>query len=470
MPAEDYSQFGIDHGYGLGLERYVGDGITIEGHMGTGEAQSAYVGFDRGARHRHRGDDQHGHRRPPGDHGGRGAHRSQPRRLTPRSPQTESACGALVMLAAQMGGAMSESSNAVFISYRREVSWTLVEALYQRLSDAGIDAFYDIENIRAGKFEDIILDQIRARPYFLLVLVPGALDRCGERNDWLTREIETAIEADRMIIPVHTPTFELSTVESALPDGLGHKLAAYQAVELPHKYFKFAVNQLVEEYLIPRTLEIIATPIADQADVARIQRAAAKAPAVTQEQLSAHYEYFERAHLKFDEQDYAGVIADLTEAIRIYPDDAFAFYNRGIARYSEGDVEGAITDLTEVVRLDPDYEDAFFNRAVARADSGDWKGAITDYTEAIRLYAEYAEAFANRGVARSNTGDIKGAITDYSEAIRLDPGLANAFFNRGLAYMDEGQTENAIADFRQGQRLAPEDPDFGRKLRELAAD
>jgi D-alanyl-D-alanine carboxypeptidase len=47
VPAEDYSQFGIDHGYGLGLERYIGAGFTIIGHMGTGEAQSAYVGFDR---------------------------------------------------------------------------------------------------------------------------------------------------------------------------------------------------------------------------------------------------------------------------------------------------------------------------------------------------------------------------------------------------------------------------------------
>jgi D-alanyl-D-alanine carboxypeptidase len=46
LPAEDYSQFGIAHGYGLGLEEYAGDVITIYGHMGTGEAQSAYVGYD----------------------------------------------------------------------------------------------------------------------------------------------------------------------------------------------------------------------------------------------------------------------------------------------------------------------------------------------------------------------------------------------------------------------------------------
>jgi D-alanyl-D-alanine carboxypeptidase len=46
VPAEDYSQFGIAHGYGLGFEEYASDTITVYGHMGTGEAQAAYVGYD----------------------------------------------------------------------------------------------------------------------------------------------------------------------------------------------------------------------------------------------------------------------------------------------------------------------------------------------------------------------------------------------------------------------------------------
>jgi D-alanyl-D-alanine carboxypeptidase len=46
VPGEDYSQFGILHGYGLGLEQYANGAITVDGHMGTGEAQSAFVGFD----------------------------------------------------------------------------------------------------------------------------------------------------------------------------------------------------------------------------------------------------------------------------------------------------------------------------------------------------------------------------------------------------------------------------------------
>ena len=45
VPGYDYSQFGITHGYGLGLERYSTDKIDVVGHLGTG-VQSAFIGYD----------------------------------------------------------------------------------------------------------------------------------------------------------------------------------------------------------------------------------------------------------------------------------------------------------------------------------------------------------------------------------------------------------------------------------------
>jgi D-alanyl-D-alanine carboxypeptidase len=45
-PAEDLSEFGVVHGYGLGLEHYATAAITVVGHLGTGEAHSAFVGYD----------------------------------------------------------------------------------------------------------------------------------------------------------------------------------------------------------------------------------------------------------------------------------------------------------------------------------------------------------------------------------------------------------------------------------------
>ena len=49
--------------------------------MGTGEAQSAFFGFDPETRHRSRRDDQHRHCWATGVHGGRGPHRRQRCRL-----------------------------------------------------------------------------------------------------------------------------------------------------------------------------------------------------------------------------------------------------------------------------------------------------------------------------------------------------------------------------------------------------
>jgi D-alanyl-D-alanine carboxypeptidase len=46
VPGDDLSQFGIVHGYGLGFEQYANGTLTVNGHMGTGEIQSAFVGYD----------------------------------------------------------------------------------------------------------------------------------------------------------------------------------------------------------------------------------------------------------------------------------------------------------------------------------------------------------------------------------------------------------------------------------------
>jgi D-alanyl-D-alanine carboxypeptidase len=48
IPASDLSQFGvIRHEYGLGLELYATDQLTVYGHLGSGAAHSAFIGFDR---------------------------------------------------------------------------------------------------------------------------------------------------------------------------------------------------------------------------------------------------------------------------------------------------------------------------------------------------------------------------------------------------------------------------------------
>ena len=348
-------------------------------------------------------------------------------------------------------------SNAAFISYRRDSSGILAMALYQHLTDRGVDAFYDIESIRAGQFDTIILNQIAARPYFLLVLTPGALERCRDPDDWLLREIEQAIATHRLIVPVHTPSFDFNDVTYFLPPETGAAVRRFNGQELPQRWFHFAVQQLIDEFLVPIQMADAAVSASDQTVVNELIRRTRAAPTVTPIQLSAE-EYFERA-LACPPDDADGKIADYSEAIRLNPVYAAAFNNRGNAFRAKGDQNGAIADYNEVLRLDSQDAAAYNNRGNARWARDDLDGAIADYSEAIRLDPEYDAAYNNRGNARWAKDDLDGAIADFDEVIRLDPHDAGALKNRGIARSSRGDLDGAIADHSAVLRLHPHDTD-----------
>jgi tetratricopeptide (TPR) repeat protein len=87
-------------------------------------------------------------------------------------------------------------------------------------------------------------------------------------------------------------------------------------------------------------------------------------------------------------EEYDKEIANLTEAIRLNPDDAGAYYNRGDA-YSERDGDDqAIADFTKAIRLDSDYIEAYYQRGLSYFQKGDYDRAIADFTTIIRLYPD----------------------------------------------------------------------------------
>ena len=64
---------------------------------------------------------------------------------------------------------MDRIEKTVFISYRRSnVSWAL--AIFQSLTHHGYDVFFDFDGIASGDFERVILENIRARAHFLVLL------------------------------------------------------------------------------------------------------------------------------------------------------------------------------------------------------------------------------------------------------------------------------------------------------------
>ena len=95
---------------------------------------------------------------------------------------------------------MARVEKTVFICYRRtNAPWAL--AMYQHLNSNGYDVFFDFKGISSGDFESVIVENIKAHAHFLIVLTPSALERTADSNDLLRREIETALDAKRNIVP-----------------------------------------------------------------------------------------------------------------------------------------------------------------------------------------------------------------------------------------------------------------------------
>lgn len=320
----------------------------------------------------------------------------------------------------------------VFISYRRTNIFH-ARAIFQDLRANGYDVFMDYESIDSGSFSQIILNQIKARAHFVVILTPSALERCTDPNDWLRREIETAIDEKRNIVPLMFEGFDWKDVAPYLVGKMA-VLNGYNSLRVPSDFFEEAMNRLRSRFLnIDVSAVIHPTPQADVAQVAQVIQNAVNQPAVTEKQLSAT-EYFERAyqHSQVGRKDEA--IRDYTEAIRLNPQDADAYNNRGNA-YQDGkkDYDRAIADYNEAIRLNPQFAIAYTNRGNAYYNKKEYNRAIIDHTEAIRLNPQLAMAHNNRGLAYFNKGSYDRAIADYDRALQIDPNHQLARENRDIA-------------------------------------
>lgn len=174
----------------------------------------------------------------------------------------------------------------VFICYRRPaIAWA--QLIFQNPTHHGYDVFFDFRGIASGGFEEIIFESIRARAHFLVLLTPSALERCSDPAGLFLREIETAIDNQRNIVPIMLENFDFSAPR--IDNELGDSIAVpkrYNGLPIYAAYVEEAMNRLRDNYLNVQ-LSMMLHPVSPSADqAAREDRAAAaKAPAVTEKEL-----------------------------------------------------------------------------------------------------------------------------------------------------------------------------------------
>ncbi len=164
---------------------------------------------------------------------------------------------------------MSRIVKSVFISYRHTTGSAWALAISQNLTNHGYDVFFDYQGIAGGDFEHVIQENIKARAHFLILLTPSALERVDHPGDWLRREIETALEYRRNIVPLMLEGFDFATpsIGNRLIGSLA-SLKRYQGLTVPVEYFNEAMTRLrvkhlnvaVEAVVHPRSVQKLHRP------------------------------------------------------------------------------------------------------------------------------------------------------------------------------------------------------------------
>jgi tetratricopeptide (TPR) repeat protein len=176
---------------------------------------------------------------------------------------------------------------------------------------------------------------------------------------------------------------------------------------------------------------------------------ACRAPATAQtvQELAARCSPADPSQFSLDEQA-AACSALIDSAKRAGKNPSLVYRSRGVVFGQKGDVQLAITDFSEAIRLDPKSAEAFYDRGIAYEQMRDHERAISDLGEAIRINSQYAEAYNNRCWIRAAfvSTNLDLARSDCDAAIRLSKSGSH-FANRGLVDLKQSRFQDAWNDF-----------------------
>jgi tetratricopeptide (TPR) repeat protein/tRNA A-37 threonylcarbamoyl transferase component Bud32 len=138
---------------------------------------------------------------------------------------------------------------------------------------------------------------------------------------------------------------------------------------------------------------------------------------------------------------------------------------RGVARAGRGDFAGAIADYSQALVLRPGQSRVLNLRGLAYLASDAPRLALGDFDDALRLDASSAEAHSGRGLALARLGDHCAAVVAAEESLRHDPASTRRAVNAARIYAQaalaaaaevtqKGPTAVALVDRYQDRAVA----------------
>ena len=141
----------------------------------------------------------------------------------------------------------------IFISYRRDGGQMVANHLHYALKGDGYRVFLDTNNLGGGDFDRALLDKVENCKDFVIVLSPGALDRCADAEDWVRKELIQALDYKKNIVPVWLDGFDFN---AELPPEID-SVRSKNGLKYDVTHFETDIKKLEQKYLQSKPVNLI---------------------------------------------------------------------------------------------------------------------------------------------------------------------------------------------------------------------
>jgi tetratricopeptide (TPR) repeat protein len=147
---------------------------------------------------------------------------------------------------------------------------------------------------------------------------------------------------------------------------------------------------------------------------------------------------------------------DADHAISLNPKAVGAYNVRAEIDWDKHDLEACLVDYNKLVDVAPEQPASYHNRALCLRDRGEYDKALADLDKSIQMKPDFAEAWDIRGDVFRLMGDLDRALQDQNKAVQLAPRSHEAYLMRGETYRYRGDLDLALADYDKSIAVRPD--------------
>ncbi len=316
----------------------------------------------------------------------------------------------------------------VFISYASE-DLAQVRRLYEDLKKRNVNAWFDDNDLRLGRWKPQITKAIAQSNYFLFCISEAALKKIGDKPGFQDEELNIAFE---IALAQSEQTFTIVPVRLEDVNRGGNRLEIFQQYDLFNDW--------------AGTLDKLAImfggapPDSDSEVEKELEE---------QKTLNALYG---KAHALYLSNQYERSL-EIVKAIEIYEGEtARNLVNKGAAAHALRRFEEALNAFDKAISLLPDSKNIspselhiiWHNRGKALTDLGRFDDALASLDKALSLKSD-EKIWLDKARVFSRLDDSEREFHALDMALSINPDFENAYAFKGIALYELGRYSEALS-------------------------